>query len=288
MKIAAYQFPVTGSIPDNLSVIRAAVKQAIEHPELDFPPGESVEMMLAEIGFTEVERIRLLVFPECALTGYTPRDISSSSDVDFSAVDDALDEIQRLADEYDIYMIVGSITKENGLIYNSAVIFSPGLPRRAYHKRALWGYDRNNFTQPNDTDDNGVFEIDNLRVGVRICYEVRFPEYFRELYMERTDLNVVLFYDLSHAPSRSRYEAIRAHLVTRAAENACYTLSVNSCADYQTAPTVALDRSGVTITELEPGREGMLISHAYRTDPDFGVLGRLEISDRLTGRNKAE
>ncbi len=33
--------------------------------------------------------------------------------------------------------------------------------------------------------------------GVRICYEVRFPKFFRELYKKSTDLNVILFYDVA-------------------------------------------------------------------------------------------
>ena len=44
---------------------------------------------------------------------------------------------------------------------------------------------------------DGIFEIAGISVGVRICFEVRFPEYFRELYARKTDLNVVLFYDVS-------------------------------------------------------------------------------------------
>ena len=60
-----------------------------------------------------------------------------------------------------------------------------------YDKRALWGWDRDNFTEG---QNEGIFEIGGITIGVRICFEIRFPEYFRELYKQRTDLNVVLFY----------------------------------------------------------------------------------------------
>jgi hypothetical protein len=30
-----------------------------------------------------------------------------------------------------------------------------------------------------------------------ICFEIRFSEYFRELYKEQTGINIVIFYDVS-------------------------------------------------------------------------------------------
>ena len=56
----------------------------------------------------------------------------------------------------------------------------------------------------------------------RICYEIRFPEYFRELYVENTDLNVILFYDVSDRDNADRYDLIRAHVRMRAVENVCH------------------------------------------------------------------
>ena len=79
-----------------------------------------------------------------------------------------------------MYIIVGTIVKEYGKNHNSAVIISPNKPIAMYHKRALFGWDADNF---NSSNNGGIFEVDGLRIGVRICFEVRFPEYFRELYM---------------------------------------------------------------------------------------------------------
>lgn len=72
-------------------------------------------------------------------------------------------------------------------------MFHPDKQKLIYHKRALWGWDKDNFSIG---DRDGVFEINGLKVGIRICFEVRFPEFFRELYREQTDLNIILFYDV--------------------------------------------------------------------------------------------
>ena len=49
MKIAAYQFAVSGNINDNIETIKKAIVEA---------SGQKVE---------------LIVFPECSLSGYPPR-----------------------------------------------------------------------------------------------------------------------------------------------------------------------------------------------------------------------
>ena len=152
MKIGAYQFAVTGNIDKNTECSLMAMNQALE------------------------QKVRLLVFPECALTGYPPYDIGSSSCIDVDKVMNSLKTIQRAADQMDIYVVVGAIVKENGF-HNSAVIISPNCPMQVYHKRALFGWDAENFVSSHKP---GVFAVDGFKIGVRICFEVRFPEYFRE------------------------------------------------------------------------------------------------------------
>ena len=74
---------------------------------------------------------------------------------------------------------------------------------------------------------------------------------------------------------------IRSHIKTRAVENVTYTLSVNTCKHFQSAPTALYDRSDNTIIELKPNEENLL-SGVLKINPiDFGEQGRKEISDWL-------
>jgi predicted amidohydrolase len=89
-----------------------------------------------------------------------------------------------LARENDIYLLVGSVLKERGVFYNSLVFLTPDNKAYApYHKRALWGWERDYLTAGKN---DGIYPVDDLQVGVRICFEVRFPEYFRELFRAGT------------------------------------------------------------------------------------------------------
>ena len=269
MKLGAYQFAVSGNIRENLNTIKKAISLAA------------------------AQKIELLAFPECALTGYPPHDIPDSRAVDFEEVDAALEEIQALAAGNGICTVIGSITEgePNGKPHNSAVIFLPDGKREIYHKRALWGWDRDNFSgekldskkvAPDNFspgDGGGVFQLGNVKIGVRICFEVRFPEYFRELYAQNTDLNIILFYDVADNDNVDRYDLIRSHIRTRAVENVCPILTVDTIRPYQTAPTALYDRSGGVLAELERNKEGLLVYDWEKTELTFGEQGRKEISD---------
>ena len=255
MKIGAYQFAVTNDIAHNLDIIKTAVIKAAH------------------------EGIRLFVFPECALTGYPPRDIENSSAVQFHELTLAYEQLQNLVNQYAIYVIIGTITRKDTKYFNSAVVFTPHQEKMFYHKRALWGWDRDNFSIGNN---KGIFEIDGLKIGVRICFEVRFPEFFRELYKEHTDLNIILFYDVSDYNDAERFDLIQAHIRTRAVENVTYTLSVDTIGPYQTAPTALYDKSGYPLVELKKNEEGMLVYELETPELDFGEQGRRQISDWLT------
>ena len=170
------------------------------------------------------------------------------------------------------------MTKAENSIFNTALCFFPGRQAIPYHKRALWGWDRDNFAPGNEP---GILEIDGLKIGIRICFEVRFPEYFRELYRQKTDLNVILFYDVSDGDDAGRYDLIRGHIRTRSVENVCPILTANTTRPYQTAPTMLTDASGTVLAEMECGQEELMIFDYELAQPNSGERGRREISDRL-------
>lgn len=254
MKIAAYQFAVSGDIQQNYSIIKKAIYEASH------------------------QGVSLLVFPECCLTGYPPLSIPNTDSVDFKLVDNLLGELQTISDETGISFVVGTICREGNSIFNRAVVFRPGTSMASYDKRALWGWDEKNFVKGNNS---GVFKINGITVGIRICFEVRFPEYFRELYRENTDLNVILFYDVSDNNNTDRYNLLKAHLQTRAVENICPVLSVNAISPFQTAPTMFVGKSGQVMAECNRNHEDLMICNFEKTELDFGEKGRRTLSDEL-------
>ncbi len=254
MLIEAYQFAIAKNITANFAIMKKAILQAVHRG------------------------VKVLVFPECALTGYPPYDMEKASLVEFDKLACVCEQLQTMVNDNSIYVIAGTITKQDDNYYNSAMVFSPFKERIVYNKRALWGWDKENFSSGNHS---GVLELDGWRIGIRICYEVRFPEFFRELYREHTDLNIVLLYDVSDSDDMDRYELIKSHIRTRAVENVTYTLSADTISPYQTAPTILYDRSGYSLCELKRNEENLLVYDLKRKQLDFGEQGRKEISDFL-------
>lgn len=255
MRLAAYQFAVCGDLKKNTEKIKEAIEKAT------------------------AEKADFIAFPECALSGYPPTDIASSKDFDFKALPAVLNELQELSDKYNITILTGSIAFDEKYV-NRAFLIAPKRDIRHYDKRALYGYDSDYFERGN-TD--GIFEINGLKVGVRICFEVRFPEYFREAYKAGTDLDVVIFYAVSDFDDTEKYEVMRSHLISRAAENVTPILSVDAITPYQSCPTAFINASGRVLSEAKRNSEELLFYDFEKTELNFGELGRKQESDRLLG-----
>lgn len=255
MRLAAYQFAVCGDLKKNTEKIKEAIEKAAS------------------------EKADFIAFPECALSGYPPTDIANSKDFDFKALPAVLNELQELSDKHNITVLIGSIAFDEKYV-NRAFLIAPKRDIRHYDKRALYGYDSDNFERGN-TD--GIFEINGLKVGVRICFEVRFPEYFREAYKAGTDLDVVIFYAVSDFDDTEKYEVMRSHIISRAAENVTPILSVDAITPFQSAPTCFINASGRILAEAKRNEEELLIFDFEKRELNFGEIGRKRESDRLLG-----
>jgi predicted amidohydrolase len=135
---------------------------------------------------------RLVVFPECVLTGYG-----------FDSLDEALPLAEPLpgpstealaADcrELGVWVVVGLLERGGrpGEVYNACALIGPGGLAATYRKAHLpfLGVDR--FTTPGDRPF-AVHDLGGLRVGMLICYDASFPEAARALTLLGADLIVL-------------------------------------------------------------------------------------------------
>jgi len=201
--------------------------------------------------------VRLLVFQECALCGYVPVETKDITEIDFQLLEVLEKEIEALSKKHNMYISFGTIRRQGNDYYNCLKIASPsGESIEPYDKRALWGWDSENFKRGKNS---GIYEIDGIKIGFRICFEIRFPEYFRELYKSKVKLCFVSFCDVSNKPSEERYNVIKSHLITRAVENVMTVISVNSISNFQTAPTAVISQNGTVISEAPKDEPFLLI-----------------------------
>ena len=260
MKIGLYQMINQGDISRNFSVMEQGVIEAFN------------------------SACKVVVFPECALTGYPP--IETQVDLNSIKDDVALfeEKLKQTAKKYNINIIFGTIRFENDKRFNTLkVIDQEGHMIDYYDKRALWGYDLQNF-QHGQTYKSII--IDDVKIGLSICFEIRFPEYYREHKNHAVDLMLTCFCDTSAVESPTRYNLIKGHIQTRAVENVIPHLSVNSASKFQSAPTGIYDIYGNELMSAHLNVNQLLIYAYQKQEVGYGAKGILEISKNLSKNKK--
>ena len=103
---------------------------------------------------------------------------------------DEINKYQVFAKENKVNMILGSValkTNNPDKTTNTCFIIKrDGSIVGRYDKIHLYKVNRPDFKFDENDDtipgkDIGLFELDNIKIGVGICFDLRFPEYFREL-----------------------------------------------------------------------------------------------------------
>jgi predicted amidohydrolase len=133
---------------------------------------------------------KLIVFPECALSGYCFDSTSEARSAAIPCPSDFWEELHSLCDKFQAFCICGFLEQDGPLLYNSAGLFGPGRYVRKYRKMhtLVLGVDR--FVTPGDLGFP-VFELPFGRVGINLCYDQRFPESARSLMLSGAQLIVV-------------------------------------------------------------------------------------------------
>lgn len=253
IRVGAFQFPAQANIIENKNQIIRAMKEA------------------AHSG------VRLLLTQECALCGYPPIERKDLSDINQHELLDAMKEISFTARDLDLFIALGSIEIQEDRAFNVVHMISPqGDIIETYGKRALWGWDVDHFKRG---ESKGVVEIDGIKIGMRICFEVRFPELFRELYAEHVDVCLVSFADVGPIEQKTKMEVIQSHLISRASENIMYVVSANSTSDYQLAPTCFIDPNGYMIQKAKEDEVALIYGDLLIETPSFGQKGRIVNTD---------
>lgn len=141
--------------------------------------GENYNRAALLVGEAAASGADTLLFPEMWDYGYFPQDTASVADEDGMETKAFL---SSLALRYGVNIVGGSVTtKKKGKFYNTCYVFN-----RSGHLEAE--YDKTHLFSPLGEDrlyekgkGIGLFELDGVRCGILLCYELRFPELARTL-----------------------------------------------------------------------------------------------------------
>lgn len=165
---------------------------------------------------------KLLVLPECYLSGYMFADRASAAAGAISAGSSEMREIVALCGKHDVEVIVGFLEADGDKLYNSAAVVGASGVIGVHRKRHLPFLGADRFVDEPPGTELSLFETRVGKVGVAICYEIRFPEIMRSLALAGADFIALP----TNWPVQS---VILAEQFTRvrAAENFIYLLVAN-------------------------------------------------------------
>jgi predicted amidohydrolase len=164
----------------------------------------------------------LIVFPEMVDTGYSMPVIQTHAT---SWNEGAVPELQKIAKTLSLSIICGVSERDGSSIYNAQVfIDANGRIIAKYRKTHLVSAapleERKTFTPG---DEFVSCTVAGMRLGLSICYDLRFPEMCRTLAVEH---KVNVFINSSAWPF-PRLEHLRLLALARAIENQSYLILAN-------------------------------------------------------------
>lgn len=129
----------------------------------------------------------LIVLPELAFSGYN---FESLAHVEQTAEKIPTSEscrfLEKLTMEYGIYVVAGINEEAKGHFYNSAVAFGPKGYIMTYRKLHLYAQEKKFFSR-GDLPLK-IFNLENYKVGVMVCFDWFFPEVPRTLALLGSDV----------------------------------------------------------------------------------------------------
>jgi predicted amidohydrolase len=215
---------------------------------------------------------KLIVLPEFFIRVGESRDKDFLDIIEEIGIGKTQSKLKAVAKEYQIYLVAGTIpikTKGNNKCYNTTIVYDPqGEMMCYYHKIHLFRFD--GLEQKIDESDlflSGedivTFNIDNFSFGLSICYDLRFPELFRE--MSGVDAIII--------PAAFLKKTGEAHweilLRARAIENQCYVIASAQTGLHENkrqtfGHSMIIDPWGIIKTTLKYG-EGFIIHEMNKT-----------------------
>jgi predicted amidohydrolase len=117
----------------------------------------------------------LVVFPECALTGYCFASRDEAMGITETVPGPSTERILGEAKRLNCYAVVGMLERRGSEVFNAAAVIGPEGILGSYHKvhMPFLGIDRYNTL---GDELFPVYETRFGKVGVNICFDMNFPE----------------------------------------------------------------------------------------------------------------
>jgi predicted amidohydrolase len=213
--------------------------------------------------YRPAELTTALALPELWDVGYALDSASSLAD---HQAEQALDFLGGLARKHGCWFTGGSVMAEiDGRYYNRSLVINPRGELAAHYDKA--------HLAPFITVEDGVFEmgdspcvydLDGIKAGNVICYDIRFPEWIRIYALRGVE---ILF--VCSQWTRGRMDLFETMIRAHSIENMFYTVAVNNC-----GPSGTLDFGGGSLISDPSGVMAAKCSGDY-----YGHMAEIDLGE---------
>ncbi|CAN5307000.1 carbon-nitrogen hydrolase family protein [soil metagenome] len=168
---------------------------------------------------------KLVVFPECIITGYGYADKASALKIAETVPGPMTDTLANECAALNVFAAVGHLERDGDKLFNACALVGPqGLVSnyRKIHLPCL-GIDR--FVTPGDRPFE-VHDLDGVKVGIGICFDNSFPESVRIMTLMGAD---IVLQPTNWVPKAIKNATLVARV--RAFENHIFYCAVNRVGD---------------------------------------------------------
>ena len=209
-------------------------------------------LSLIEEGFRRYKKIDCICLPELYYSNPTKENrsyIGEQLDSEF------FQEFSRCAKEHDVNIITGRypLIKGDKLLNTCLCINREGQLIGDYSKTHLFDAFTSKESETVDAGNEiGIFDFDFGKVGIAICYELRFTEYLRTLALK--DIDVLFVPSAFYTPRHDQWDVL---VQSAALHNLLYVVALNQYNDHFFGRSCIADPCGLVVSRASD-QEGIM------------------------------
>ena len=218
---------------------------------------------------------KLILLPELWNCGFDKENLEKAAE---DIQGPAVSMLRTLAKKYNMFIIGGSfVEKKQGHYFNTCpVIDAGGSIVEKYRKVHLFSYGWHEEEYFAPGDEWSIIESPfGFLAGLTICYDLRFPEFYRNLALRGARLLTVP----AEWPE-ARIAEFEIFCRSRAAENRCYLIATNACGDGYGGTSLIVSPFGEILAKA--GEENEIIF----ADLDFAVFDEVQFFNSIKDRRQ--
>jgi 5-aminopentanamidase len=156
---------------------------------------------------------QLIVFPECALSGYMFNSRAEALPFAETLPGPAVEKVAAFCQENGVHLVFGLLEKDGSKCYNAAALVGPDGLIGSYRKAQMVYLGADRYLDKGDRPYR-IFDTPVGKLGLLICYDINFPEAARSLVLQGAEILV-----LPTNWPQGRAKVPKFVIVTRAYEN---------------------------------------------------------------------